>query len=212
MAQDKLFRVRVDGLMDEDIVKFLDTYSNRYLLVHHETKSENPHYHAYVETKMSQPNFSKYIKQHLKVKGTDYSNKLCDPARTQEFLSYLFNKKNGNVSRYVNSKNFVEPDVLLARSQAEQIELEYKKRRATNKQSQFDLVLTAIANLKEERRLVNPVNVYDELVSLCLQAKKVMRTNHIRDMIMSALAYSGEKESADYARQKVLKYFDPLET
>ena len=201
------FRVRVDGLMDDRVSGFLKKFCKRYLLVHHTTETENPHYHAYVETKMDAPNFSKYIKKHLEVKGADYSNKICDPTRVQEFLSYLFNKKKGNVPRYVSSEDFTEYDVVLAKSQAAQIDLEFNERKKRGKASQYQMVQEAIANLQREKRTLNPSSIYDEIVYLSEQYKKVVRVNQLRDMINSVMMWSGDKPCQDYVRNAFLQQY-----
>lgn len=89
----KAYRLRVDGDNDERVVDFLQKYCGKFLLVHHVTKTENPHYHAYCESTLTQGNFSNKVKQVLEVSGDAYSNKSCAADRKLEYLSYLFNTK-----------------------------------------------------------------------------------------------------------------------
>ena len=199
------FRVRVDGLMDDRFIAFLERFATRYLLVHHTTTTENPHYHAFVKTAMDQANFSKYIKKHLEVSGSDYSNKICHEERRGEYLSYLFNTKKGNVPRYVSSKSFTQQDIDDARASAESIAVAYEKRKKKfGPITQFGIVVKAIERIKENRMLFNPSTIYDEVVQISKDHGKVIRYGQLKDMINTALAFSEDKVCVEYSKKSFL--------
>ena len=61
------YRIRFDGIreVDDRAIAFFKKRSDGFILVHHVTETENPHYHAYVRTSVSQGNFSNYLKKNL---------------------------------------------------------------------------------------------------------------------------------------------------
>ena len=122
----KTYRVRVDCEGDEKVINFCKKYCETYIIVHHVTTTENPHYHFYAETTLSQGNFSNKIKTDMQVAGSDYSNKQCDLDRKSEFLSYLFNTKKGNVPRLVTYEGFSPIDIAIYRENADTIAREYE--------------------------------------------------------------------------------------
>jgi hypothetical protein len=161
---------------------------------------------------MDQANFSKYIKRHLDVSGTDYSNKKCDTDRKDEYLSYLFNTKKGNVSRLVSSKDFTESQIEVAKASAESIATAYEARKKKfGPITQFGIVVKAIERLKSNSMLFNPSTIYDEVVQISKDHGKVIRYGQLRDMISTALAFSDDPVGVEYARQSFLSQYGDFE-
>jgi len=202
------YRLRVDGLTDDRIEAFLKRFCERYLLVHHTTQTENPHYHAYLQTHMTAPNFSKYIKKHLEVSGSEYSNKVCNADRKDDYLSYLFNTKKGNVSRFVSSEGIPELVISKAKENAESITTAYENtKKKYGSKSQFQIVVKAIEQIRGDKRLFNPATIYDEIVQLSKKYGKIIRYGQMRDMVQTAMAFSDDKQCEDYARQQHLSQY-----
>lgn len=200
------YRVRIDGLMDDKVDQFFKQYCQRWLLVHHETTTENPHYHAYCETKYSQGNFSNHIKRDLGVKGGDYSNKKCDEDRRIEYLSYLFNSKKGNKSRVVSYEGFSVLDVATYKSNAEQIAEEFQQRMSATKKTQYDVVMLVLERI-DHTMAHSPSYVYDFVIDVLKANHMVARPNHVKDILSSVMAYSESRKAKDVAKELTLKYF-----
>lgn len=201
----KAFRLRVDGLFDEAMISFLKQHSERYLLVHHLTETENPHYHAYVETTCSQGNFANKVKASLGVSGSDYSNKVCDSDRAMSYLSYLFNTKNGNQARCVDYQGFSVIDVATHQANAKSIADDFAVRMAQSKKTQYELIEIVIERLKD--KVLLPEVIYDVVVDVLRLNRCVARPNHIRDMIASVMAWSDNPYAKKQIKELTMKYF-----
>lgn len=207
----KSFRLRVDavdGVDDERVVAFLKEYgSGKYLLVHHTTTTENPHYHAYVETYMTGGNFSNKLKERLRVTGSDYSCPKCDEDRKLEYLSYLFNTKKGNVPRYVSSNEFTELDVMIHRENAKQIANEYEVRMKTNKPTMYDVAIQVLDKLREGNMWAQLDAVYDLTISTLKSNHMLARPFVVRDIISTVMSYSDCKQARREMKDKTLRFF-----
>lgn len=204
----RMYRVRVDGNNDEVLINFCKTYSaNRYLLVHHITQTDNPHYHFYAESSLTQGNFSNKIKAVMQVQGGDYSNKSCDSDRRLSYLSYLFNTKKGNKSRLVAYEGFSPLDVETFRESAKTIETEFETRMLQKKKTQYDIAIAVLERM-DARQTVFPEVVYDVVIDTLKASHMMARPNHVKDIIATVMAYSDDKRSKDLIKQKTLKFFD----
>jgi len=204
----KSFRVRVDCEGDELITQFCKENCEKYIIVHHTTTTENPHYHFYCETHYSQGNFSNKIKEHLHVKGGDYSNKSCDQDRRLEYLSYLFNTKKGNVSRLVTYVGFSPIDVEIYREQARTIEREFQTKMKERKKTQMDVV-DSVINRIDSNDLRHADIIYDYVISTMKEMRIMARPYHIRDIISTIMAYGNDKKSNQQVKDLTLKFFFP---
>lgn len=208
------FRIRIDGQDDAQVEKFFREQTIRYLLVHHLLPNGNPHYHAYAETHYTQGNFSNKIKSILGVAGGDYSNKTCDPDRKHEYLSYLFNTKNGNEWRKVSSVGFSILDIKIAQENANTISKEFASRMKQKKLPQFDIVELVIDRLgvrgkgqRDDGTYWHAGTIYDEVIEVMRLNRCVARPNHVRDIIASVMAWSPDAKTRSVAKELALKYF-----
>lgn len=204
----KLYRLRVDGEDDQKMTQFLKKHSTRWLLVHHVLPTGNPHYHAYVETHLTQGNLSNYVKKELGVSKGDYSNQTCLPDRSHEYLSYLFNTKHGNVSRYVSSEDFSLLDIKTYQEHASQITKEFERKMALGKKTQIDIVQITLERCLKNGKVLLADVIYDELVEVLKETRTVARPNHVRDMIFSVMVYSGQRQAENSAKEIALKFFN----
>jgi hypothetical protein len=201
----KEYRLRVDGENDDLLINFMKTYTNRFLLVHHVTTTENPHYHAYVECKYTQGNFSNYVKKALTVKGSDYSNKICKPDRRHEYLSYLFNTKKGNKPRLVSYEGFSPIDVETYRHQANTIAEEWAKRASKDKKTQYDIAQIVLERIG---RTYDRDWIYHHVIEVLKESKMMMRPMHVRDIVATVIMLGDNETLQTQLRKTVLKYFD----
>jgi len=202
----KMFRVRIDGADDEPIKVFVQKHCSKWLLVHHTTETENPHYHFYAETHFTQGNFSNKIKDELKVKGGDYSNKSCDLDRRIEFLSYLFNTKKGNKWRVVSYHQFGSIDLHVYQSNSKEVEREFQSKMKQKKKTQYDVVEAVLERMPSEQLCFHVV-VYDHVVEVMKAMRIMARPYHIRDIIATIMAYGDNKQAKQQIKDLSLKFF-----
>lgn len=202
----KQFRVRVDAEGDDRLISFCKQNTDVYLLVHHVTTTENPHYHIYVETRYSQGNFSNKIKAELGVSGGDYSNAVCDPDRKIEYLSYLFNTKKGNEPRVVDYQGFSVIDIATYRENSQQIAREFAQKMKETKKTQLDVVNIVLERM-DPHQCVFPELVYDTTVSVLRESRMMARPNHVKDIIASVMAFSDSKQAKQKVKDLTLKFF-----
>lgn len=93
------YRVRIDEKVSfEDLMCFFEVFSD--LVIVHHIVNDNPHFHAYIKTeKWKSPQSMRYsIRTRFQnLNKTDYSVKLCDEDRKDEYIQYMFNRKHGNI-------------------------------------------------------------------------------------------------------------------
>lgn len=108
------FRVRIDNVTDAAMIKFCESYPS-YVIVHHILPHGNPHHHAYIDAPMIMSDntlrmrFKRYFEPSQR---TDYSVKICDEEKVNEYVQYLFNTKHGNRSILVAHQ--YDNDLLIA--------------------------------------------------------------------------------------------------
>lgn len=202
----KHYRVRVDGEAEEPVLAFVKKYSSRFILVHHTTTSENPHFHFYCETATSQGNFSNKIKSELGVKGGDYSNKTCDMERAIEYYGYLFNTKKGNVSRLVSYEGFSPIDIATYQANAKQVEKEFQTKMKNLKKTQFEIAEMVLENSHPSRHAC-PEDLYPIVIATLRQCRTMARPNHVKDIIATVMSFSKNEKANKIVKELTLKFF-----
>lgn len=203
----KEFRVRVDGDDDGRVTEFCKKFCDKYLLVHHVTVTENPHYHVYAKTRYTQGNFANKIKSELGVSKGDYSCKACDTDRKHEYLSYLFNTKKGNKPRTVSYQGFTPFDVEIIQGQAKAVAQEFETKLRSSKKTQYDVAMIVLERVPERASIDK---IYDETISVLKAARMMARPNHIKDIIATVMAYSADKKANNDVRYATLRFFGCL--
>jgi hypothetical protein len=202
MSDFKEYRLRFDGTRDLDqrAIAFLKKRSDGYILVHHVTETENPHYHAYVRSTVSQGNLSNYLKKEFGVSKSDYSCKSCKTDRKLEFWSYLFNTKKGNVPTLVSYEGISPLEVALAQETAKQITSEFETRmKADNKKlTKFD-----IAEKLSKEKFKDHGELYDAVVKTLHANRMCSNSFVVKDIMSTTLCINGDKDM----KERLLKYF-----
>jgi len=197
------YRIRFDGTRDHDdrAIAFFKKRSDGYILVHHVTETENPHYHAYVRTSVSQGNFSNYLKKEFGVSKSDYSNKTSAPDRKLEFWAYLFNTKKGNVPTLISYEGISPLEVQLAKETANQVATEFEtrmKNKKENKLSKFD-----IAEMLSKEKFTNHGDLYDAVIKLLHTNRMCSNSFVVKDIMTTVLHINGDSDM----KNRLLKYF-----
>lgn len=199
------FRVRIDAtesFSELALIQFMKDKTDAFVLVHHTPLSDNLHYHAYVQTKHTQGNFSNYIKKILGVIGSDYSNKTCLSDRRHEYLSYLFNTKKGNVSRFVCSEGVSEYDIVQARDNAVRVEKEFLARVKATKKTKFD-----IAEMVSQGTWSSLEELYDIVCSSLCAQRMCCAPFVVKDVMSTAIVLSDKRKLKDEVKESVINSF-----
>lgn len=198
----KEYRIRFDGTRDLDqrAIAFLAKRSDGYILVHHVTETENPHYHAYVRSSVSQGNLSNYIKKEFGVSKSDYSCQSCKADRKLEYWSYLFNTKKGNVPTLVHSSGIPLLQINSARENANTIAKEFETRmKADNKKlTKFD-----IAEKLSYEKFADHGELYDAVIKLLHMNRMCSSSFVVKDIMTTTLHINGDVDM----KNRLLKYF-----
>jgi len=204
MSAFKEYRLRWDGTreLDERAVAFLKKRCDGYILVHHTTETENPHYHAYVRTSVSQGNLSNYIKKEFDVSKSDYSCKACMPDRKLEFWAYLFNTKKGNVPVLISYEGISPLEVKLAQETSAQISKEFdtriKNAKEGKKLTKFD-----IAELLSKEKFYGVEDLYDAVVKILHKNRMCSSSFVVKDIMETSLRINGDPTM----KERLIKYF-----
>jgi len=198
----KEYRIRFDGAreLDERAIAFFKKRSDGYILVHHVTETENPHYHAYVRSSVSQGNLSNYLKKEFDVSKSDYSCKSCKTDRKLEFWSYLFNTKKGNVPTLISYEGVSPLEIKLAQETAKQITSEFETRmKADNKKlTKFD-----IAEKLSKEKFKDHGELYDAVIKLLHDNRMCSNSFVVKDIMSTTLHINGDTDM----KNRLLKYF-----
>jgi len=197
------WRIRFDGgrEFDDRAIALFKKRSDGFILVHHITETENPHYHAYVRTSVSQGNMTNYLKKEFGLdKRNDYSCVKCSPDRRLEYWAYLFNTKKGNVPSLISYEGISPLEVELARETAKQIALEFETRMASDKKkmTKFD-----IAERLSTEKFADNGDLYDAVIKLLHDNRMCSNSFVVKDIMSTTLHMRGDKNM----KACLLKYF-----
>lgn len=150
------FRVRVDATSEvnsEALTQWAMRKSNRYVVMHH-LVHENSHFHLYLDCEDTQsPQSLRYkLKSYFHLLPVEFSVGECDEARIDEYLSYLYNTKHGNVATLI-ATNLPDYQMDTARNAASAISEQYAKSVKKKTKSLYDIALEvrSAADDDEER-------------------------------------------------------------
>jgi len=202
------YRIRVDHVNAFDMLdldRYLSKYATAYLLVRHEPKQTDVHYHIWMSSKHAEVTVRMMLTKHLPyLKGNGgHSISACDPTRRDEYLQYLFNRKHGNLASYVK-------DVGLGnwadfQKKANEATVEYiKNKKGTY--SKNDCIEELIALEREW----NEDELYDAVMAATRRHKTVFSINAIRDVIIATAYHSGTQQTKATVREAVMKVFHPF--
>lgn len=208
------YRLRIDMPFTdgEKVTEWVTKFCDNFLVVSHtDMKGNNHHFHLWLVTKLVD------ISVRSRVRSLDqsiignkrYSLSPCDSARTSEYLTYMFNLKNGNIPRFISQKGL--PDWETFKDASAELTLEYQ---STKKQSysKNDCITDLLQELGSINHTVDFGVLFDKVISRSRQHGVVFSINAIREIIMY-VAYCDPKERLKTdARYVVLQYFDLIRT
>lgn len=158
------FRLRIDGEDQNQIEQFCKGYAE-YVIVFHVLPHGNPHFHAYINAPMvmSAQTFRMRVKRVFNpATRNDYSVKECDEDKQDEYISYLFNTKHGNVATLV-AHNLDDTYVNRCKESAKDISTDFQQRqqqRRTKSVTLYDIAMEVDDITKDDNDLiVNTIRV-----------------------------------------------------
>jgi len=200
------YRIRVDHV-DQfsmlDLDRYLCKYATAYLLVRHEPKKTNVHYHIWLETKYADVTVRMMLTKHMPyLKGNaGHSVQACDPLRRGEYLQYLFNRKEGNLATYVKEQgvpNWEEYQRLSNEATVEYI----KTKKVFSKNDCIEHILCL-----KHHNWETEGDVFDMVMKLSRERKTVFSINAIRDIIIAVGYHDGTQALRSTVKDAVLKVF-----
>lgn len=199
-----MLRIRVDIIHDQiqdQLIAWLTKYGKRWLVVKHTPLSDNVHYHAWIESSFKEVtlrmSFKTYIKQ---IQGNkDYALQKCDPERYEEYLTYMFNRKNGNKADYVASQE-VEYEQYAQRSQ--DLTDDYFTRKGVK--SKNDIISFLLSSNKSYG---SPIEIFDQVMEVSKANGIVLSINAIREIIVYVGYNGGDRRCKSTVVESVLKIF-----
>ena len=201
------FRMRVDHVTDFsmlDLDRYLGKYATRYLLVRHEPKQTDIHYHIWLETTYAEVTIRLMLTKlmpYLKGNG-GHSIQACLADRRDEYWQYLFNRKHGNLASYV--KDVGVPNWEHYQELANVATVEYlKTKKAYSKNDCIEELLATPKEWDDEGKL------FDVVMKLTRQRKVVFSINAIRDIIIAVGYHNGTQHVKHLMKDAVLKVFYP---
>lgn len=165
-----LLRIRIDDnkIAHDDISQWFQLWSSEMVIVHHRLPHGNPHFHLYVNCDLAEHNSPQAMRMKIKrkfniTKSTDYSVKLCDESRSDEYISYLFNTKHGNIANLVYSSidsNRLDKCIAAAKEISDNFQL-VQKRKSTL--TQYDLSDEVYNLVLDKYKISTPlgIDIYD---------------------------------------------------
>ena len=201
------FRMRMDhvpAFSMVDLDRYLTKYATAYLLVRHEPKKDNVHYHVWMETRFADSTIRLVLTKYMPyLKGNKgHSVQACDPTRRSEYLQYLFNRKHGNNAIF--QKEVGVPDWDDYRTLANQATIEYIKTKKTfTKNDCVELLLAMPREWDSEEELFKTV------LTISRQRKTVFSINAIRDILISVGYEHGTQQVKMTVEHAVLRIFRP---
>lgn len=130
-----MFRIRIDDTKQvaATLAEWAETVSRTYVIVHHLVNA-NSHFHLYLDAPMvmSAQALRYKIKTKFGLDKVEYSVGLCDEARIDEYLQYLFNTKHGNVAT-LHRTNIGGDAIQRATAAAQVVSEEFRSKRESLK-------------------------------------------------------------------------------
>lgn len=210
------FRVRVDGKSDEEFCLFLSKMckNSSVVLVHHVLPHGNPHHHAMIEDGMvmSVDTFRKRVSRYFNVKGSDYSVKICDDDKVNEYVQYMFNTKHGNVAKlvYVNnfSQNTLDDCIAKAKEVTDEFAKSVEEAKKKNKTiSAYDLGIRVYEMMQDSHNENPTIEDWTKMtIKVCHDARKTCEPNQLIRIISTAIS----KYDVQPLVKKVQNYFQMI--
>lgn len=199
-----MLRVRVDvihDLVEDQLISWLTKYGKRCLVVKHTPVTDNEHYHAWIDSEYKEVTLRMSFKQYIaEARGNkDYALQKCDPERYEEYLTYMFNRKNGNKADYVCDR---EVDWNKYMEKSNQLTDEYFEKKGIKTKN--DIITFLLATDKEYG---SPVEIFDKVMEVSKANGIVLSINAIREIIVYVGYNGGDRRCKSTVVESVLKIF-----
>lgn len=204
------YRLRLDKVPTfcmVDLDRYLNKYATAYLLVRHEPRKDNVHYHVWIRTIFADSTIRLMLTKHMPyLKGNKgHSVQACDPKRRSEFFQYLFNRKHGNLATFEKEVGVPEWDDY--RQLANQSTVEYiKTKKIFSKNDCVELLLAT------EKEWVHEDDLFKTVMRVQRERKVLFSINAIRDIMIAVGYHNGTQQTRETMEHAVLRIFRPFNT
>lgn len=190
-----MYRIRIDEVQGFSVEGFIQLCNpKRYVIVHHQLPTGNPHFHAFIDTDVKNANLRKKIKTAFPLlQKSDYSIKNCDDDRINEYVQYMFNTKHGNRWRLVDKSNFSDSVLNSLMEAAKEISDDFTERRKKRKDPTiYDLAVEINDTYKKiylaEHSSLEQYTRYLEIaIKVCHNHRKAFEENLLRRLVTTAI-------------------------
>ena len=148
-----MFRIRIDDTkqVSATVAVWAETVSRSYVVVHHMVNA-NSHFHLYLDAPMvmSAQALRYKVRTKFDLTNVEYSVGLCSEERIDEYLSYMFNTKHGNVAT-LHRTNLDGDVIQRARNAAQVVSDEFAvKRKSSKPKTLYEIAQEVRATVKDD--------------------------------------------------------------
>jgi len=195
------FRVRVDETSEvsrEALTQWVLRKCESYVVMHHMV-NENSHFHLYLadEAIASAQSLRYKLKTYFKLRPVEFSVGECDEARLDEYLSYLYNTKHGNVATLI-ATNLPDYQMDNARNAATAISEQYAKSAKKKTKSLYEIALEVRTHADEDEERGNTRAVVHHAIRLLHKYLKCHDSYLVKKLVETVLSMQNPTKYEDY--------------
>ena len=207
-----LFRLRIDFPRESSgkVADWLQTFATSFLLVHHtDIHGNNSHYHALIDTKFVQITVRQYVKRldPFLIGNGKYSVQDCSPDRKEEYATYLFNLKRGNVPSFCAEVGFPEWETY--REASAKLTEEFNKTESSKTITKDAIVQQLITLYQGDNVNRDFVDILDDVMAISRSRKTVFSLRALTDIVGHIAYWNGQPQARAGFRESVLRNFYP---
>lgn len=172
-----LFRIRIDSTdlaRDMAIVNWVKGMDH-VLVQHVLPEGRNRHFHIFLDAPYKSAQSCRYnVRKISNAKGSELSVTECDPARRDEYIQYLFNRKHGNQWHLVSSTIDTTEHQRKALEVKEEFDSQQEASKKKTGPTQWELVAetSALATSRIEEDKVSIAYVEQTYVEACIDVHR----------------------------------------
>jgi len=209
------YRLRIDAEPEKHLAlaEWVKSFASEFLLVRHTDKNQrNEHVHGWIKTHLALPSVRLRIKntypQYYGNKG--YSLTPCDEERRDEYRTYMFNLKKGNIPFFIAQVGV--PQWVELRDAAKALTDEYHEK-TKNSYTKNDCLTEVLQYYATRNEVWCAMGCYAHVLEMSRKHNVLFSINAVRDIIMYSSHFAvGDPDGptrtpATTLRDAVLKIF-----
>lgn len=203
-------RIDVEPEKHEALTQWVKSFASEFLLVRHTDKNQrNEHVHGWIRTLLALPTVRLRIKKtYPECYGNKgYSLTPCDESRRDEYLTYMFNLKKGNIPYYISQEGV--PQWGTYREAASTLTDEYHEK-TKNSYTKDDCLTECLQIYATRNMIFTASGAYDLVLELSRKHHVLFSINAVRDIIMYVSHFApGDPDGhrRNTVKESILKIF-----